>query len=83
MAESPQKKNRIGVVVGVSVHKSAVRRNFWKRQAKATLAGIADAKLDLLAILSPKVNSLTRDQFRKNLSAAAARFGTTKENTTK
>jgi len=60
-------KNRIGVVVGKSVHKTAVRRNFWKRQAKAGLRAEHAAGKDLLMVLSPKVNELTVKQFRELL----------------
>jgi len=64
-------KSRIGVVVSMAVHKSAAKRNFWKRQAKAILRQNEDARgLDLLLIFSPKVNELTKKQFREKLGAA-------------
>ena len=66
--------NRIGIVVGMAVHKSAARRNFWKRQAKAALMDIEDANKDFLVILSPKVNSLSKKQFRKILFETAMRL---------
>jgi len=67
-------KNRIGVVVPGAVHKSAVRRNFWKRQAKAALAAIDGAGKDILMIVSPKIKTLTRKQFKKIFEEAAVRL---------
>lgn len=61
---------RVGVVVGAAVHKSAAKRNFWKRQARETLRALipqAGAPRDLLLILFPKVNLLTKKQFREKL----------------
>jgi ribonuclease P protein component len=55
---------RIGIVVGVSVHKTAVKRNFWKRQARATLAAHAIIGHDILMIVSPNANRLTKKQFK-------------------
>jgi ribonuclease P protein component len=57
--------NRIGVIVPRSIHKNAVKRNFWKRQAKAALMRLAPAGRDLFLVLSPKINTLTAKQFRK------------------
>jgi ribonuclease P protein component len=73
-------KQRAGVVVGVAVNKSATRRNFWKRQVMETLRSLPAARHDLheselhdlLVILSPKINALTKKQFREKLSAAAS-----------
>jgi ribonuclease P protein component len=64
---------RIGVVVGVSVHKTAVKRNFWKRQARAALAPFAAAGNDILMIVSAGANRLTRKQFREEVEKAFAR----------
>jgi ribonuclease P protein component len=60
---------RIGIVVGIAVHKSAVKRNFWKRQAKTALAAGGVGR-DFLLLISPKVNELTKKQFRERLSEA-------------
>ena len=67
-------KNRIGVVASVAVNKSAVKRNFWRRQTKATLMGAPAAGLDILVILSPRVEALSKKQFKKTLLDSVARF---------
>ena len=68
--------NRIGIIIGVSAEKSAVRRNFWKRQAKAILAkpgagwypgkqpGIGK---DFVLIFSKKIKEIKKDEFKKEL----------------
>lgn len=66
-------KARIGVVAGVSVHKTAVKRNFWKRQALSGLAPQATAGSDILIIVLPGVNRLTKKQFQEELAKAFAR----------
>jgi ribonuclease P protein component len=68
------KKKGIAVVVGLAVEKSAVKRNFWKRQTKAVLASAITSGRDVVAILSPKVKTLTKKQFKKILMDAAARL---------
>jgi ribonuclease P protein component len=75
--------DRIGVVAGITVHKSAAKRNFWKRQAKGVLSrSLARASShegriprttqesgnDVLLILSSRANELTKKQFQKILS---------------
>ena len=71
--ESKNTKTRIGVVVGKAVHKSATRRNFWKRQAKTKLSSLAPDRCDLIIILSPAVNTLTRRSFQKEIAQAVAK----------
>ena len=58
------------MVVGVSVHKTAVKRNFWKRQALAVLAPHASSGSDILMIALPKINSLTKKRFKEELLKA-------------
>lgn len=69
-------QNRIGVVIGVAAEKSAVRRNFWKRQAKALLQkgsiARADAGIDFVVIFTKKIKELTADDFKRELSKIAA-----------
>ncbi len=60
-------KARIGIVVGVSVHKAAVKRNFLKRQALATLTPRAAAGSDILIIVLPAANRVTKKRFREEL----------------
>lgn len=55
--------NRIGVVVGKSVDKRAVRRNFWERQAKVQLLKVPNLGKDIIMIIFPKTNKLTRQEF--------------------
>jgi ribonuclease P protein component len=73
-----EQRERIGVVVNTAVHKSAAKRNFWKRQAKATITGRHGGAKDrdghdLLLILFSKVNTLTKKQFKEKLSEALER----------
>ncbi len=71
---------RIGVVAGKSVHKSAAKRNFWKRQAKAALLSLANREhgggkgMDILMILSAGVNGLTKKRFQEELTIATAKI---------
>jgi ribonuclease P protein component len=65
---------RIGAVVGISVHKTAVKRNFWKRQARAVLAPHVAAGSDILMIALPAINRLTKKQFKVELLKALAKI---------
>jgi ribonuclease P protein component len=64
---------RIGIVVGKSVHATAVKRNFWKRQARAALALHASGGSDILIIIQPSVNRLTRKQFKTEVVKTLAK----------
>jgi ribonuclease P protein component len=55
--------NRIAVVVGKSVDKRAVRRNFWKRQAKMQLLRLPSSGMDIIMTVYPRAGSLTKAQF--------------------
>jgi ribonuclease P protein component len=59
--------NRIGVVVGKSVDKRAVRRNFLERQAKTALLKAPQDGKDLIITLFPKTNALTKKEFTNEL----------------
>jgi len=63
---------RVGVVVSVAVNKSAVRRNFWKRQAKSAFLPHLSTPYDFILIFSPKVDTLTSRAFRKEFSKVIA-----------
>jgi ribonuclease P protein component len=67
-------EGRIGVVVGKSVNKSAARRNFWERQAKARLLLTAPKGKDIILTFSPKINTLTKAQFAKELRGSLQRL---------
>ena len=66
-------RDRIGAVIGVAAEKSAVRRNFWKRQAKTVLmarvgfSGKQDGGKDFVVIFSKKIKGLTKEEFKKEL----------------
>ncbi len=62
-----QEKIRVGVVANAFVHKSAAKRNFWKRQAKAALLAADGTGTDFLVILTPRINTITKKQFRELL----------------
>ena len=63
-------KARIGVVVGISVNKSAVKRNFWKRQGKAALVPLLQTGNDFILTFFPKITTLSRNQFGKEIKKA-------------
>ncbi len=63
-------RNRIGIIVGTAVHKSAVKRNFFRRLAGEALRTSKKNYGDLLMIIAPKANALTKKQFREKLLAA-------------
>ena len=67
-------RDRIGVIAGLAVGKNAAKRNFWKRQAKAILTEIPPSGRDILVILSPKTNTLTKKEFKKTLLGSVAQF---------
>jgi ribonuclease P protein component len=63
-------RNRLGVVVGVAAIKSAVKRNFFRRQAKGLFVDIPDQNLDILIIARPGCASLSRAALRTALREA-------------
>ena len=71
-----EKEPKVRVITGISVHKSAVKRNFWKREGRAMLLPAQNTNSDttLLLILSPKVNTLTKKQFRALLLGTIAKI---------
>ena len=65
--KNPYKTTRVGVIVGVSVNKIAVKRNFLKRQARAEISLRAAGGNDILMMVSPNVRRLTKKQFREEI----------------
>lgn len=63
---------RVGIVVSKAVHKSAVRRNFLRRQAKDILAGAAFPGMDFLVVMSPVAKDLTKKNLRATLKKTIA-----------
>jgi ribonuclease P protein component len=59
--------NRIAVIVGKSVDKRAVRRNFWERRAKVQLLQAPNLGKDIIMTIFPKVSTLTRQEFIKEI----------------
>lgn len=68
------KANRIGVIISVAVLKSAVRRNFWKRQAKVNFKSLPAAGNDLLVIFSKNIKNCTAKEFKEIFLGAAKNF---------
>ncbi len=61
-------RNRIGVVIGKSAVKTAVGRNFWKRQSKSILSALGSGKShDFLISFSPQIKKITKSEFKKQL----------------
>jgi len=58
---------RIGVIAGKNVHKTAAKRNLWKRQARAVLAPLVKENRDIIIIFHPRVVELTRREFQEML----------------
>jgi ribonuclease P protein component len=63
-------RNRIGIIVGKSVDKRAVRRNFLKRQAKAELLRAPNLGNDVVLVVFPSANVLTKVNFKKEIAKA-------------
>jgi ribonuclease P protein component len=69
--KSEARRKHIAVVVAKAVHKSAVKRNFLKRQAKAALHGVSENGADLLLTVSPSARTLTKKAFRAEVLKVA------------
>jgi ribonuclease P protein component len=67
------KTARIATIIGKSAHKNAVKRNFWKRQVLTVVAAHATEGSDILIIASPKIDRLTKRQFKEELLKAMTR----------
>jgi len=59
---------RIGIVIGKSVEKTAVKRNFWKRQARSVFQALPGGDHDVMLVVYPGVRTATRKQFRDALA---------------
>jgi ribonuclease P protein component len=64
------KKNRLGVVIGVSSVKSAARRNFWRRQIKSVFLAIPQKNFDFVVVLRPRAAFPSKRIFQKKLNEA-------------
>lgn len=65
-----EKGSRVGIIAGKNVHKTAAKRNFWKRQASAILAALIRGDHDAILIIQARVNELSRQQFRDEIKKA-------------
>ena len=72
-------ESRFGVVIGTSAIKSAARRTFWRRQAKAVFSDalrsgmVATGKrFDILVVFRSRAALPKKDVFRKTLADAMA-----------
>lgn len=74
MKPNDEKGARIGVIVGKSVHKTAVKRNFWKRQARSVLQASVRSDHDAILILHPQVSAVAKKIFREELERAVKSF---------
>ena len=61
---------RAAVVAGKNVHKTAVRRNFWKRQSSEIMSAYLRDDRDTILILTARINELTKKQFQEELRKA-------------
>lgn len=60
-------KGRIAVVIAKAAQKSAVKRNFLRREAKAVLSAERSPRTDLLLTLSPSAARLSKKTFRNEV----------------
>jgi ribonuclease P protein component len=61
---------RLGIVIGKAIFKEAVKRNFWKRQAREVFLKNVSGGVDLLIIFTATKAKLTKKQFQEDLIAA-------------
>lgn len=59
--------HRIGAVISSAAVKSAVMRNFWRRQVIAALDIIPGKPKDVMVIFNNRVRDLTKSAFRLEL----------------
>ncbi|MDR3582018.1 MAG: ribonuclease P protein component [Candidatus Pacebacteria bacterium] len=67
-------KNRFGAIIGKAVHKSAVERNFLRRQAREGISKTISSGNDILVIFAPAANKLTKRRLHEELAKAAAQL---------
>ena len=63
--------NRIGVIISSAVVKSAVRRNFWKRQVQSNFKLLPATGNDFLIIFSGNIKNATAKTFKETFFRAA------------
>jgi ribonuclease P protein component len=68
------KNNRIAVIIGKYIDKRAVRRNLWKRRAKAQLLKAPVAGNDFILTVYPKTKELTREEFSEEIKKTLKRI---------
>ena len=66
--KSSGEEPKIGIIAGKAVHKSAVKRNFWKRQARQALVKGKISGKDMIMIFSARVEELSKKEFQEELS---------------
>jgi len=66
-------KARIGVIVGKAAGKTAVLRNFLKRQARSAAGKAVMPGNDVLILFSPAVKNATKKDLREALRGALAK----------
>ena len=58
---------RFGVIIGVAAEKKAVKRNFWKRQARAVFMGHGKSGKDYILIFLKKIKEIDKKRFKEEL----------------
>ena len=58
---------RIGVIAGKSVHKTATKRNFWKRTARDVVTPLVRGDRDVIIVLQARANELSKRAFQEAL----------------
>ncbi len=66
------KINRIGIVIGAAAIKSAVRRNFLRRQVGVVLSEIPQKGIDFLVIMRPHQGRPAKKSIQESLRDATA-----------
>ena len=62
--------HRLGVIISRASIKSAVRRNFWRRQTAAMIDFIPGKPKDVIVIFSGKIKNLTKASFQVEFKKA-------------
>lgn len=57
--------SRFAVVIGRAAIKSAVRRNFWRRQAAEVFSSVFGKPKDVIVIFNAGIKDLTKATFKK------------------
>lgn len=73
-APSSSPHNRFAIIISKAAVKKAAQRNFWKRLMADGVQKWPNVKKDFLIIVSPKINSATSEDIRRELQEIGERI---------